>query len=131
MSNRLQYGIFQLVVFITILIFIITRILCYANNADSWIWIINYIGMCIALINLLIQKCVNLKFESHKNYKSFKGLTIIIVFILCSLVIPLYMCQEENIAHCLNDVITLCALFFSLSTDIWNYILGNIADILP
>lgn len=131
MSSRLQFGIFQLIVFVTILIFIITRILCYATKADSWIWIINYIGMCIALINLLIQKCIKLKSELHKKYKSFKGLTIIIVCILCALVIPLYVWQEESISYCLNDVITLCALFFSLSTDIWNYILGIIADVLP
>lgn len=89
-----------------------------------------YAGMSIAFINILVNKCFNLKEKKSKKYKPFVGFTVVLVVITCILVIPVYLLQNNQYSQSLNDIITLLALFFSLSNDIWNRILNFFANII-
>lgn len=140
MSNELNdskkneviiYRFFQLGIFFTIILLIILRIFAFQSNDNKWIWIVNYIGMGIAAINLLITKCFQLKNKANKNhnkYKPFIGFTIVVMLLIFAISIPVYMAQTTIAAQCVNDVITLLALFFSLSRDIWNSVLNLIVN---
>lgn len=122
--NKFSNNIIQLITFVVITFLIIFRCINYKATQDSWIWIISYIGMEIALINLLINKCLILKKKHHKKYRPFVGLTILIIIISIGLFIPIYLSQSNSFSFFVNDLITLFALFFSLSPVIWNSILN-------
>lgn len=129
-NNRFSNNITQLIMFVVIALLIIFRCINYKASQDSWIWIISYIGMEIALINLFINKCTVLKRKRNKKYRPFVGLTIIIIIISISMFIPIYLAQSKNFAYFVNDLITLFALFFSLSPTIWNSILNILVKLI-
>ena len=129
-KDNFMYYLFQLVVWIIMLILILLRIFTYKTISNNWIWIINYAGMSIAFINILVNKCFNLKEKKSKKYKPFVGFTVVLVFIICILAIPVCLLQSNQYSQSLNDIITLLALFFSLSNDIWNRILNFFANII-
>lgn len=122
-KDNLMYCLFQLVVWVIMLILILLRVFTYKTISNNWIWIINYAGMSIAFINILVNKCFNLKEKKSKKYKPFVGFTVV-------LVLPVYLLQSNQYSQSLNDIITLLALFFSLSSDIWNRILNFFANII-
>lgn len=76
-KDDLMYFFLQFSVFIIILILIILRLIAYKNINNAWIWIINYIGMGIAVLNLLANKCFELKSKNNKKFKPFVGFTIV------------------------------------------------------
>lgn len=129
-KDNFMYYLFQLVVWVIMLILILLRVFTYKTISNNWIWIINYAGMSIAFINILVNKCFNLKKKKSKKYKPFVGFTVVLVVITCILVIPVYLLQNNQYSQSLNDIITLLALFFSLSNDIWNRILNFFANII-
>lgn len=129
-KDNFMYYLFQLVVWVIMLILILLRVFTYKTISNNWIWIINYAGMSIAFINILVNKCFNLKEKKSKKYKPFVGFTVVLVVITCILVIPVYLLQNNQYSQSLNDIITLLALFFSLSNDIWNRILNFFANII-
>ena len=129
-KDNFMYYLFQLVVWVIMLILILLRVFTYKTISSNWIWIINYAGMSIAFINILVNKCFNLKEKKSKKYKPFVGFTVVLVVITCILVIPVYLLQNNQYSQSLNDIITLLALFFSLSNDIWNRILNFFANII-
>lgn len=124
LDDSLTYRIFQFVIWLLLFVLIIFRVLTYKIVSNSWIWIINYIGMGVALINLLISKCFKLRSCHHKKFKPFLGFTLFIVAIVCILSIFVYRLQSREYSQSINDIITLLALFFSFSGDIWNGILN-------
>ena len=126
-KDNLMYCLFQWVI---MLILILLRVFTYKTISNNWIWIINYAGMSIAFINILVNKCFNLKEKKSKKYKPFVGFTVVLVVITCILVLPVYLLQSNQYSQSLNDIITLLALFFSLSSDIWNRILNFFANII-
>lgn len=137
MSNKnkfhTEYFEQEIIEFITLLALfaaIIVRICTYDNATCSWIWIINYIGMSWAIISLLIKKCIKLNKKEHEKLKPLIGLTICIVFILFILFFLAKGLQTESLAAVTNNVITLLALFFSLSGRMWNIILNIIIKII-
>lgn len=123
-KDNFMYYLFQLVVWVIMLILILLRVFTYKTISNNWIWIINYAGMSIAFINILVNKCFNLKEKKSKKYKPFVGFTVVLVVITCILAIPVCLLQSNQYSQSLNDIITLLALFFSLSNDIWNRILN-------
>ncbi len=125
-----MYNLFQFAVWIIIFILIILRTFSYKSVSNNWIWIINYAGMSIAFINMLVNKCFDLKEKGNKKYKPFVGLTVVLVAIICVLSLPVYSLQSNQYAQSINDIITLLALFFSLSNDIWDRFLNFIANII-
>lgn len=129
-KDNFTYYLFQLVVWVIMLILILLRVFTYKTISNNWIWIINYAGMSIAFINILVNKCFNLKEKKSKKYKPFVGFTVVLVVITCILVIPVYLLQNNQYSQSLNDIITLLALFFSLSNNIWNRILNFFANII-
>lgn len=129
-KDNFMYYLFQLIVWIIILILIVVRIFTYKIISNNWIWIINYAGMAIAFINILVNKCFKLKEKVSKKYRPFVGLTVVLVIIICVLSIPVYSLQRNQYSQSLNDIITLLALFFSLSSDIWDRILNIFANII-
>lgn len=129
-KDNFMYYLFQLVVWVIMLILILLRVFTYKTISNNWIWIINYAGMSIAFINILVNKCFNLKEKKSKKYKPFVGFTVVLVVITCILVIPVYLLQNNRYSQSVNDIITLLALFFSLSNDIWNRILNFFANII-
>lgn len=129
-KDNLMYYFFQIGVFIIILILIVMRIIKYKNTNNNWIWIINYVGMGIAILNLLANKCFKLKEQNSKNFKPFVGFTLFLLLIVCLLSIPIYFFQTNKYSQTLNDAITLLALLFSLSSNIWDSILNKIAKII-
>lgn len=129
-KDNFMYYLFQLVIWIVILILIFVRVFTYKVTSNNWIWIINYAGMSIAFINILVNKCFKLKEKNSKKYKPFVGLTVTLVLIICLLSIPVYSLQSNQYSQSLNDIITLLALFFSLSNDIWDRILNVFASII-
>lgn len=129
-KDNFMYYLFQLVVWVIMLILILLRVFTYKTISNNWIWIINYAGMSIALVNILVNKCFDLKGKKSKKYKPFVGFTVVLVVITCILVIPVYSLQSNQYSQSLNDIITLFALFFSLSSDIWNRVLNFFANII-
>ena len=129
-KDNFMYYLFQLVVWVIMLILILLRVFTYKTISNNWIWIINYAGMSIAFINILVNKCFNLKEKKSKKYKHFVGFTVASVVIIFILVIPVCLLQSNQYSQSLNDIITLLALFFSLSSDIWNRILNFFANII-
>ena len=129
-KDNFMYYLFQLVVWVIMLILILLRVFTYKTISNNWIWIINYAGMSIAFINILVNKCFNLKEKKSKKYKPFVGFTVASVVIICILVIPVCLLQSNQYSQSLKDIITLLALFFSLSSDIWNRILNFFANII-
>ena len=129
-NNVLIYGIMQMVIWITMIVLIFIRLCNYKLNENEWIWIINYIGMGIAVLNLFISKCLKLKDEKNKKYKPFVGFTVILTVIIVVSSIPVYILQSMLYSQSLNDIITLLALFFSLSNNIWDFILNKIVSLL-
>lgn len=128
--DNFMYNLFQFAVWIIIFILIILRTFSYKSVSNNWIWIINYAGMSIAFINMLVNKCFDLKEKGNKKYKPFVGLTVVLVAIICVLSLPVYSLQSNQYAQSINDIITLLALFFSLSNDIWDRFLNFIANII-
>lgn len=129
-KDNFIYYLFQLAVWIIISILIFMRIITYKIISNSWIWIINYSGMAIAFVNILVNKCFKLKEKASKKYKPFVGFTVVLVAIICILSLPVYSLQSNQYSQSLNDIITLLALFFSLSSDIWDRILNIFANII-
>ena len=66
-KDNLMYYFFQIGVFVVIAILILMRIITYKNTNNSWIWIINYIGMGIAILNILANKCFMLKDKNRRE----------------------------------------------------------------
>lgn len=94
------------------------------------IWIVNYLGMMIACISLLVEKCKELSKEGHKlhhKYVPFKGFTYFVTIMLTVLLFVVWGLQLTPFKDCLNDIITLCALLFSVSKDMWSAVLSGIA----
>lgn len=120
----------QLIILSLIFVLIVVRISCRDVVNIDWIWIVNYAGMFLALFNLLLNKCLELRKTEHKlhnKHKSFTGFTILILITTIGLGVVVGICQSKKIAYCLNDVVTLLALLFSLSQNIWSSILNSIA----
>lgn len=129
-KDNLMYNIMQLVIFIVMLMLIILRCINFKAEQNSLIWIINYFGMSIAFTNLFINKCFSLKKKQDKKYKPFVGFTICMIFLISLLIIPVYKSQSNENSRFVNDLITLLALFFSLSHTTWNFFLNLIVKIL-
>lgn len=125
--NDLIYYFFQLGIWLVILILIFMRGFSYKQSNSNWIWIINYIGMSIAILNLFIDKCFKLKKVNSKKYKPFVGFTVCLLIALCFLSLVVFILQNKEYNQTVNDVITLLALFFSLSRDVWAHILCKIS----
>lgn len=123
-SNSIEDGIWQIIIWVILLILIIIRFTDDSILPANWIWIINYIGMCVAFLNLFIEKCNKLRDKNHKNFKPFLGLTILISIAVCILGVGVGMLQSTKNKDCINDVITLLSVFFSLSKNIWDSILN-------
>ena len=129
-KNNLESGIFQVIIWVIILVLIVVRIIGYNVAENDWIWFVNYAGMAIALINMLLNKCFQLRGNRNKKYKPFVGFTIFMAIIVCIIGFWVYSLQSTKYYYCVNDVITLLALFFSLSYNVWDYILNGIVHIL-
>lgn len=120
----------ELLTFIIIFVCIIVRICNYKDTDCSWIWIINYVGMAIAFLNLFITKTISFYNYKNKAYKPFLGLTIVILILLAILIIFVGKLQSSDLSNVTNDIITLLALFFSLSPRVWNGILNIISQVI-
>lgn len=129
-QDNLTYNFFQLGIFIIMLGLIIFRCINYNVEDNSWIWIINYIGMSIAFINLFLNKCFSLKNTKSKKYKPFVGFTVLMLLTVLFLFVFVYNAQSNENSNFINDIITLFALFFSLSHIVWNALLNIIVKIL-
>lgn len=129
-KDNFESFIIQLSAFVVIILLIIVRIIGCTLEA-KWIWIVNYIGMYMAIINLLINKFVKLRNCKHEKYKAFGGFTVIISIVFCTIgFIVAGMQSIEKVNVCINDCITLLALFFSLSPLVWDSILDKIVKII-
>lgn len=129
-DENLMYNFFQLAIWIIILFLIFLRLYKYQALSNNWIWLINYVGMGIALLNLLVGKCFKLRQQKNKKYKPFVGFTTVVLILVCCLGIVVYFWQSSVYSQSVNDVITLFALFFSLSEHIWNFILDFLVKII-
>lgn len=109
---------------LTICIFV--RVINYNNINCSWIWIVNYIGMAIAVLNLFISKTISLYEEDDSSYSPFLGLTIFTSILLVTLGFVVGCLQSWEYATTVNDVITLLSLVFSLSQGIWEALLDSL-----
>lgn len=120
------HRLFEIAVWIVLLLLIIIRVVYYKTTENQWIWIVNYLGMVIAAVNIFIKKCMKLKRAKNKKYKPFIGLTVMVLILLILLAPLVYFFQTSDYSQTANDVITLLALFFSLSGDIWDVLLNVI-----
>jgi membrane protease YdiL (CAAX protease family) len=125
-KDNLIYNILQFVIFLVLIGLILTRLLNYKIQTNSWVWIINYIGMSIAFVNLFINKCFELKVKHSNKYKPFVGFTICMIVVVLIFFLVVQYFQTTIYSQSINDIITLFALFFSLSHTIWNSILNLI-----
>lgn len=130
LDDNLTYQLFQFAVWMILFLLIVFRACTFNVASNSWIWIINYAGMGFALVNLLIKKCFQLRSRSHKKYKPLVGFTIFVLIILCVSSLGVYKLQMCGYSQPVNDIITLLALFFSLSGDTWNKLLNIIIRFL-
>ena len=129
-NNNFNYNIIQFIIFCSMMLLLFFRILGFKSPKNNSIWIINYIGMGIALINLFINKCIELHKISSKKYKPFVGFTIVVIIIIFIVSIFIYNLQSSQYVSSINDIITLLALFFSLSDNIWSSLLNVIVKII-
>ena len=129
-NDNLTYNFMQLGIFIVILGLIIFRCFNYKAPDNSWIWIINYIGMSIAFINLFLNKCFDLKANKNKKYRPFVGFTVFMLLIVLVGFVVVYNAQSNDNSKFINDIITLFALFFSLSHIVWSTLLNIIVKLL-
>lgn len=109
---------------------IIIRCFTFTILDNQYIWIINYIGMALAIINLLIDKLFTLDKNNNSKYVPFVGLIVLTIIILIIVCLFVYLFQKNKYAQSLNDIITLLALFFSLSKSCWDKILNAIIKII-
>jgi len=140
-NNQLENNLFQFIAMMVLSLLIFVRLgafilpLFIENQQDSSIiitiiWIVNYLGMMIACISLFAEKCKELskkEHELHHKYKPFRGLTNLVAIILTVLLFGVWGLQSTAFKDCLNDVITLFALLFSVSKDMWSSLLTGIA----
>lgn len=126
--NKSRQLIYEAIVFVLLLSCIIVRIANFDTNACWWIWIVNYIGMVVAFLNLLVNKLLLLYNKNSKKFKAFFGFIIFMIIILVVLGFGVNKLQRTEMAATVNDVITLFALFFSLSPQIWNGLLNLIIE---
>lgn len=129
-DNILRHIIYESIIFFILFICIIIRISNYDKETCTWIWIINYIGMATALLNLFINKTISLYNNKNEKYKSFLGFTICLIALMCYIGLKIWNHQESMFGNVINDVITLLALFFSLSPKIWNGLLNILGMII-
>lgn len=129
-NTSIGTGICQIIIWVVLFILIVLRIIDDALVPANSIWIINYIGMGIAFLNLFIEKANKLSKKRHEKFRPFVGLTIILAIIICVLGIGVGKLQSAEIGQRLNDVITLLAVVFSLSKNVWNAILDVIIRFL-
>lgn len=123
--------IYQLIFFILMSVLILLRF--FISISDCLIWVINYSGMSLAIINLLTEFLCVLKNKNDKRYNSFLGFcflifigVIIIGFFLGLLEFFNFFPQKTS--KLINDIITLLAVFFSLSNDVWLVVLDKISS---
>lgn len=120
-QNKIIKTIYDFILFITLFSLIIVRLILW-NKDVNWIWILNYLGMAIASLNLLINRIIGYK---DVNY-SFLGLLVIVIIIEIILFFVINFLQSTSYANLINDVITLLAILFSISPSVWDVILNII-----
>lgn len=105
------YRLFEFAVWLILLLLIIIRAVSYKTSENSWIWVVNYIGMVIAVINIFVKKFMKLKKAKNKKCKPFIGLTVFVLVLCVAFMFPAYFSQTSDYSQVVNDVITLLALF--------------------
>ena len=128
--EKIRYLIYETTIFAILLICIIIWSVNFQQNTCWWIWIVNYIGMAVAFINLFINKVLILYNKNSPKFKPFFGLTFFVVITVILLGFYVSTLQSKEVCELVNDVITLLALFFSLSPRIWNVILNIITEVI-
>lgn len=129
-GSSFNYNIIQFIIFCLMVLLLVTRICSYKISENDWIWIINYIGMSIALMNLFIDKCIELHKTKNKKYKPFVGFTVVVIVAIFIVSILVKNLQSSVHVSSVNDIITLLALFFSMSDNIWSSLLNIIVKII-
>ena len=129
-KNLFYYRLINFIIWVILFFCIIIR--CFTSTIldNQYIWIINYIGMALAIINLLIDKLFTLDKNNNPKYVPFVGLIVLTIIILIIVCLFVYLFQKNKYAQSLNDIITLLALFFSLSKSCWDKILNIIIEII-
>lgn len=116
-KNKIIPLIYDMLVFVILIIVVIMRLL--AKNQVNWIWIINYLGMVIAGINLMTNRIIDNK---TSQAGSLTVLIIIIIFIYAALFFVINFCQKTDFSDLINDIITLVAVLFSVAPNVWDMI---------
>ncbi|MFR7559925.1 MAG: hypothetical protein ACLUVX_08715 [Lachnospira pectinoschiza] len=129
-KNLFYYRLINFIIWVILLFCIIIRCFTFTILDNQYIWIINYIGMALAIINLLIDKLFTLDKNNNSKYVPFVGLIVLTIIILIIVCLFVYLFQKNKYAQSLNDIITLLALFFSLSKSCWDKILNAIIKII-
>lgn len=129
-KNSFYYRLINFIIWVILLFCIIIRCFTFTILDNQYIWIINYIGMALAIINLLIDKLFTLDKNNNPKYVPFVGLIVLTIIILIIVCLFVYLFQKNKYAQSLNDIITLLALFFSLSKSCWDKILNIIIEII-
>lgn len=129
-KNLFYYRLINFIIWVILLFCIIIRCFTFTILDNQYIWIINYIGMALAIINLLIDKLFTLDKNNNSKYVPFVGLIVLTIIILIIVCLFVYLFQKNKYAQSLNDSITLLALFFSLSKSCWDKILNAIIKII-
>lgn len=129
-KNLFYYRLINFIIGVILLFCIIIRCFTFTILDNQYIWIINYIGMALAIINLLIDKLFTLDKNNNSKYVPFVGLIVLTIIILIIVCLFVYLFQKNKYAQSLNDIITLLALFFSLSKSCWDKILNAIIKII-
>ena len=129
-KNLFYYRLINFIIWVILLFCIIIRCFTFTILDNQYIWIINYIGMALAIINLLIDKLFTLDKNNNPKYVPFVGLIVLTIIILIIVCLFVYLFQKNKYAQSLNDIITLLALFFSLSKSCWDKILNIIIEII-
>lgn len=126
-TSSLIFYLQEIGVLVVLLICIVARIVGYAQENCSWIWLVNYIGMAIAFFNIFLAKIIEFYENNDEDYKPLFGLTIFVLIILIIIGVFVGFLQTSEIALTLNDVITLFSLFWSLGGRIWDVVIEKIA----
>jgi hypothetical protein len=129
-KNLFYYRLINFIIWVILFFCIIIRCFTFTILDNQYIWIINYIGMALAIINLLIDKLFTLDKNNNPKYVPFVGLIVLTIIILIIVCLFVYLFQKNKYAQSLNDIITLLALFFSLSKSCWDKILNIIIEII-